>query len=250
MKHSFSRIHASGNVLFIIMLGIGLFAALTVAVTQSGKNVGGAEKEKLTLMASEIIDYGSALKIATQKIMISNGCADTDLSYENTTVAGYEHSPVAQDKCKIFSPLGGKLSYKAPDTRWLDTTKSAQATYGHWAVTSANAVSGVGAGFGTTDHTLAYTKDLIAGLPWLRKDLCIVINEKLGITNPNGNPPQESTAFNLESKFIGVFTTGGRALEITGGHTDSKYAACIEGNTGDAGKVAGTYHFYQVLVAR
>jgi len=72
-----------GGAIVWILVMVALFAALTVALNQ-GTRSGSAtiSKEQAALAATEILNYGQAMKRAVQTLQI-NGCADTDLSFEN-----------------------------------------------------------------------------------------------------------------------------------------------------------------------
>ena len=70
------------------------------------------DKETLRLNASEILQYGSLLENTITRLRIINGCSDTDISFVNDVVTGYDHTPEADDECKVFHPDGGGLTWK------------------------------------------------------------------------------------------------------------------------------------------
>ncbi len=59
----------AGNVLFLILLAVALFAALSYAVTQSSRSGGkNASDEKARLVVAEILNYENAIRMAAQRI--------------------------------------------------------------------------------------------------------------------------------------------------------------------------------------
>lgn len=104
----------SGNVLFLILIAVALFAALSYAVTSSTRSGGASvSPEKYKLIASQIQQYGATLSSAIVRMRVSNGCSDTDVDFylDGVTHTAYQHSPDAAIKCKIFHPQGGGVSY-------------------------------------------------------------------------------------------------------------------------------------------
>lgn len=103
-----------GNVLFIILLCVALFALLSYAVTGTTRSTGGdTSKEQSTLTASEFAQYGTSMESAIQRMRISNGCTDTQISFENPIVAGYVNPNAPADgTCHVFKAQGGGLAYR------------------------------------------------------------------------------------------------------------------------------------------
>ena len=64
----------SGNVLFIILIAVALFAALSYAVVGSSRNTGGnIDDENTHLIASEILNYVSSVETAFTRLR-ARGC--------------------------------------------------------------------------------------------------------------------------------------------------------------------------------
>ncbi len=245
----------SGSVIIWILIAVALFASLSFAVSQMMRSDGGADAiadEKAALIASEILDYARTMRESVQ-VMKIDGCEDTDISFENDAVSGYEHDPLGPEACRLFRVPGAGMNYLAPDGAWLDTAQSSAEYFGDWFMTGESCVYDIGSGGidcatanGTDDN------DLIAVLPWIRERLCVAINDRLGITNPGGRPPvsQEKSWEDPITQYEGTFTSGTTAIQsdISGAAIlRGKIAGCFEG---DKWPSEDTYHFYQVLIAR
>ncbi|MGB1077316.1 MAG: hypothetical protein ACPG05_03340, partial [Bdellovibrionales bacterium] len=105
----------NGNVLFLILIAVALFAALSYAVTQSTRGGGNADEETTLIRSAELTQYVSAVKTAVLRLTI-NGCSETDISFEhaNWGHTDYDHTPPASTDCQVFHPDGGGISWQEP----------------------------------------------------------------------------------------------------------------------------------------
>ncbi len=236
-----------GSALFIILVAVVLFAALAFAVgnMMRGGDPNTITVERARLAASEVMSYAQSMRRAAQNVKISNGCADLDISVENTTVAGYIHSPVTTDACKLFHSDGGGLVYQTPVDDWLDTATPAPALRGQWYFPANTCVPGTGTAAAGCNTDTSDNEAIIAILPFINKQLCVELNDLLGIDNPGGNPPVEtSDAWPAAgTKYAGAHADGTR-LDQNG-----KMAGCFEGDAAST-PPSGTYHFFQILIPR
>lgn len=129
----------SGNVLFLILIAVALFATLSYAVTQSSRGGGdGATKEKNTFSGLEYVQIGRDIKVAVQRLMLIGGCSLEQLSFDWTPGTGGEDNPNAPGdlSCHIFSPGAGGITVPA-DLHVNSTTPG-------WREMSHTRVEGVG----------------------------------------------------------------------------------------------------------
>lgn len=242
MKNSYNQ---KGSAIFFILIGVALFAALgfTVSNIMRSGDPNVLSDQKAQLYANEILDYTRSLRQSIQSVRIS-GCDDTDISFANSFVSGYAHTPSTSDSCKVFNADGGGISYLSPVTDWLDGAQSAKTFYGEWYIPASVCVPDIGtSGSGTGCNTdSSDNEDLILILPYVREDVCIQINESL---DQGSSIPSESgngwTVAN--TKYNGSFSDGER-LDQNG-----LMSGCFQGS-GSNTPGAGTYHFFQVLMPR
>lgn len=109
-----------GNILFLILLAVVLFAALSYAVTQSMRGGGkDASDENLKANVADMQQFFSAVDSAVLR-MHMNGLAYEDISFvydaktkDGTALNGYADNPrCTSDVCRVFKPAGGGVPYR------------------------------------------------------------------------------------------------------------------------------------------
>lgn len=212
-----NRVFERGSAIFIILLGVMLFAALSYAVSQMLRG-GGPDRvteQKVSVNADEIMSYGQTLRRGVQTIRISNGCEPEDVSFDVSNLTGYANG--ANTKCQVFSPDGGGVVYSDPPVDDYNDGSD-------WIFTGTNTVANIGSA----------SPDLIAILPELKLSVCEMINSKLNIAAIATDAAVDFT------KFQGTFAST-QALDNAAGLP----AGCQNYNA------AGDHYFYyQVLIAR
>ncbi len=222
IKNTIMNEPQSGNILFYILIAVALLAALSYSVAQSGRGgIGKVSEEKAALYATEIIEYGNILSQAVSQIRL-RGYKDIEISFENTKITGYTNANCTEDGCEIFHINGGGINWMHPPPNANDGTP--------WLFTVNNLVN-----IGTTNV------DSIMLLQNVDMGVCQQLNKKLHGTT---TIPQEEDSITL-TKFAGTYS--GLAISDSGNVMDGSSAYCFEGNVAPA---AGTYHYYQVLIAR
>lgn len=215
----------NGNILFYILIAVALFAALSYVVANMIRGGGNIAQEKDAMAVTEILDYAHAVRQAVQVLKISNGCADEEISFENTIIPGYDNG--TNTKCQIFHPDGGAMNW---------TTPSDSITTSPWFFQGEYRIAGIGASGPT---------ELLMSLSGISQSVCTLINERLDVPNPSG--PPENDGYDTSTPFQGFYNdAGGLSAGNNGEETNfsGKMAACFDGPP------AGTYHFYQILIAR
>lgn len=215
----------SGNVLFIILIGVALFAALSFMFTRS--NSGGAgnvvSSQQASILAREVIGYADQIDQAVNALM-AQGVAETDICfYTGANNAAYNHAGCANDLNKVFGAKG--MPYQAPPQG---------SSASEWYFTGRSIVTGVG-----TD-----APELIVLLMNIPQGLCTAINDSL---NRNFATIETGVgSFNTSPRFDGTYTVG------SGQNEDISSAAALQGKTSYCFQESGNgqYHFMRVLHAR
>ncbi len=246
MKHMDSQ---AGNVFFLILIAIVLLGAFTFSVTRTSSMSSDATSESNKVAASRIISYGSALKTTIDQ-MRGNGISEKDISFANPFVSGYgtagTNAPV-----EVFNIEGGGMTYEKPNPAWLDSTYSAQDGYGEWRFTGGNALRYVGTPLAQDSSVYCIAdstcKELVVILPYVKKDICQAIDNMTGFLVSSAIPADQT---NIDfTKFTGTYLAPNNHIS-TATSTDGtwgKTQGCIEGGGSPA---AGSYHYFQVLIAR
>jgi len=113
-----------GNILFLILLAVVLFAALSYAVTNSlrggGKDAG---DEKTVSQAADMMNYFVQLDTAVQRMMLTGNIQDYQLNFyyqtgNNYIQSGYDNTNCTENKCRVFHPDGGSVAGRKT-TPWM-----------------------------------------------------------------------------------------------------------------------------------
>ena len=180
----------SGNALFLILIAVALFAALSYAVTQSGRGGGSIDREAAALAASQAVQYGASLEQAITRMRVTSGCTAELINFDNSQVAGYNNTSSPTDEsCDVFSPNGGGITFQSPPNSINDGSD--------WFFTGEARVIGVG----IDTLTGAAGIDLIAILRNVTPEACREINNRVGI---GATIPLDSGDLN-ENQFTGTF---------------------------------------------
>lgn len=104
----------NGNALFLILIAVALFAALSYAVTTSGRGGGTTDNEKLLIAAAQVLQHAATVEQAVNRVKIINNCTNEMISFDMS--APWNSNPLAPSdySCHIFRPEGGGVTRPKP----------------------------------------------------------------------------------------------------------------------------------------
>ncbi len=253
LKAILGKMHCQrGNILFLILLAVVLFAALSYAVTSStrggGKDVG---DEKAQSIASALLQYASLAEQTVSRLKLTNGCSDTQLSFENGTVTGYANANAPADKrCHVFDPAGGGMAWQSPPI-------GANSDGTPYLFTAQICIPSVGTGPVSgcwTDGSDSDTELLIM-LSGVNEKVCNYINARSDIAAAGDGLPPFSNGGSMQTKykFTGTFLGTTSSNHIAGLAFKGRPTGCFEmpASAGDNSNTrAGNYVFYHTLLVR
>jgi len=237
----------AGNALFLILIAVALFAALSYAVTQSGRGSGGVDRETGTINGSQITDFPASVRTAVTR-MILTGTTATTVDFRGAPT--YAATPAASTSVFDSATGGGGATWvTGPPSSAVDAT-AASATYAGpaWRYKSIPAdaaghfILGVG-----TDGTSGMDAFAFVGLT---AATCQAINKGLGLT---AVPTAEATAFtmtadaNEANPAVGSHT-GGSSTQGTGNTLGKGASGNAFACTANAATAVAPFVYYHALI--
>jgi hypothetical protein len=186
MVHSTS---SRGSAIIFLFIAIALFAALAYGFMQNTRgSVAMMTEEQAEGYAQEIIAYGNDIKMAVKRLRL-RGIADTELDFRNAVFLDAGGAPLnaslaacTSTACQIFDMGGGGMVPLVINDTAL-ATSSVVARRGHWAAHQF-IVTNVGTG----------APELLFSAHHIKRDVCVKINQLLGVPNSGTNPPVDDVS--------------------------------------------------------
>ncbi len=227
----------SGNVLFLILIAVALFAALSYAVTSSTRSGGGsAARETNLIRSAQVTQYPASLNGAVNRMVISG----TDITEIRFNVPA-EFDDLTNTSDGVFHPDGGAATYMTAPNDAMDDGNAGEWFFNaNMEVPEIN-VSGVGG------------NDVIAFLPGISMSTCQRINEEHGIgtTIPVLTADQSASYRErmVELTTDYTFPTTDQADIADAANTfDGQPFGCFQNAA--SGPFASEYVYYHVIIER
>lgn len=239
----------SGNVLFLILIAVALFAALSYAVTSSTRTNGSsASSESAMSYASTIIQYTTSVRSAIQRMKLSNDCTDYNLNFANSIYKrnnGNALNPAnpsspATGRCDVFGANGGgiaplALPYAALDSGNANFKGGTFYKPGHGEVLVIQ-FKGIGTDGPAGSDT---ANDLMMTFQFISKDVCSALNKLMEIKDPR--PTGSCTG--AASQYTGSFTSSTAICTLPASESYPAASCTYD-------PAYGSYSFAQILVER
>ncbi len=245
-----------GNVMFVILVGIVLFAALSYAMSQNMRgNVGMVSDQRADLIATEMLEYGAAMRNAVQRLRTEGCSIMLGMSFHSTNFVDHTKYIItglpADNRCHIFHSNGGGINWRRPPQEAQDVGGIEYSFNGNLAIRN------IGTNWdAVTPAQLAF--DLLMGT-YVPREVCLKINVKNNIVNPADEPTSSAGA--IEVPGSNGFVYGAFRQTV-----DPQYGGFVDnvglGDPGFAPELNGKnfgcffstdtnkYTFYYVLAAR
>lgn len=231
------RSDQSGNVLFLILIAVALFAALSYAVTQSSRS-GGAntENERIALDIGRVRGHAVNLKMAMARMLTNGGISANNISFDfDGFTQDYSNPNCTNSKCEIFGSLGGGAIWDKPPFT---------ITGNDYIISGYSQIPGIG----TDGPSDAGAAELILIVPNVTEGTCKSINRSLKI---EGAIPTETAGCLVDTSgtdfyFKGNFAAG-NVIEDTSNPSAlrGKFEMCVR-----CPGSPDSFHYYEVLIAR
>lgn len=224
----------SGNVLFLILIAVALFAALSYAVTQSTRSGGdGATSETSLINSAQVTQYPATVRTAIIRLIIKGNDYQ---EFEFNPPSLYSDCTAAFANC-VFHPSGGGATYVEAPANIMATGSN-----GTWHYNMNFEVVNIGTSVAGDDQG----NEVIAFLPGLTRNLCDRINEELGITGDTTAGSDLSTEYEEDMhhdySLPGTETVLGGAATSTEGLAGQPFG-CFQNDASNSGE----YVYYHVL---
>ena len=231
-----------GNVLFLILIAVALFAALSYAVTQSSRTGGGATDGEANLVNSaQVTQYPASVRTAIVR-MIIGGTDVTQLEFN----APSEYGSLTETSYGVFHPSGGGATHVTAPPEVMQSNNQ-----GQWVFSSDYAIEFIG----TTEN------DIIALLPGISTSICERLNTELGVPSatdtggdgdsvgvgPTTLPVLATHTMDSGNSGIGTAANGVAAFFIDGDFSGQPFGCYDQDDTTES---AGELVYFHVLVER
>jgi hypothetical protein len=229
---------SSGNVLFLILIAVALFAALSYAVTgmsRTGDN--SLSKDKAKIAASQIIQYATEIENGINRMLVINGAKNYALDLKHSSTVYQGTTSCTKTSCQLFQPEGGGVSGRLLPTEFFDSQFS---LYTHRGKPWMRITRVIDVGSDKPDLVFAYFA--------LKKEICDEVNKRFGLPEPDSIPVDKDFSANVAySSAFSAFpdtaaAVGDVAIDVRGRRT---FCYRYDPFTGYGG-----YVFYHVLIAR
>lgn len=175
---------ARGNALFLILIAVALFAALSYAVTSSGRGGGGIDRERMELEVVELLQQASSMRTFIQKSQVLSlyDFVQFDDSAENASGTVYlpDGTTKSGRTIGLFNSVTGVPKFYYPEELW----EGSSFNDANWYLTYNTRLRVAGSDVGTS------AGDIYLSAQLLSEKACQIINQRL-----HGNPSVPAATF-------------------------------------------------------
>jgi hypothetical protein len=223
----------NGNALFLILIAVALFAALSYAITQSGRGGGTAASQTDLITAGQVTAQPADVRAAVTR-MIVTGTSAVGITYTGAATANdvFDQSGLGGGATNVPPPTAA-LANAADTPAWIYVPATSASSSGIF-------ITGVGSA--STTASTANGGDAIAVFNTtngVSLSVCKAIQRGLGFASPY-TPPATATVIVWGTP--GAYLYTGNAFTVANAATNGQDFACIRNGS------AGVYAYYGVLI--
>lgn len=180
----------SGNVLFLILIAVALFAALSYAVTQSTRSGAGDTASETNLISSaQLTQYPAGIRTSVVRMLIGGIAVDELMFNSPSDFGGVIPANDPLEQRAVFHPQGGNATYQLAPADVVTQAVTGE-DLGEWFYNAQLQIRNIG--ITSTDNSGA-GNDIVAYLPYISTGICRRMNEEVGL------PATIPTAANVAS---------------------------------------------------
>jgi len=220
-----------GNVLFLILIAVALFAALSYAVTQSTQSGGGdAGSETSLVNSAQLTQYPASVRTSVVRMIIGG----TDVSQlEFNPSSDFDDCTNSGRVCVFHPSGGGATSTEAPGSVMADGGS------GTWFFNGAFEIVNIG----ISSASSFAGNEVMAFLPGITQSVCSRINDELGISGIPAVGTNISATYRTLKDDSNTFSTSEVILGSGGtAALSGQPFGCFQNDT------SGEFVYYHVLV--
>lgn len=177
----------SGNALFLILIAVALFAALSYAITSSGRGGGNITKEQGAIYATQLNEFLSTLRYGTERMRL-RGIPYEEIEFHYGGACGTNYTLCDTGETCLFSSEGGGVTFpNLPDNAFVKASTgmgypgntASEFTTNFWLDCDGDIYDWVGNG--TTESDRGFF------LLDLTRETCLAFNKGLGLEGIPGD---------------------------------------------------------------
>ncbi len=227
-----------GNALFLILIAVALFAALSYAVTQSGRGSGTIDRETALIAAAQLTQYPASLRTTITRMVITGTPVGGATGVDFTTGSASN---------KVFDSQGGGAIFQSPPNNIGTASGEGQDQDGVLDASKWGFKDAVHAnlGFyilGVGTDTIVSGREVFAYLHDITNAVCLQVNKGLGLSSTIAETGADVDLTLGVGK--GVNAAGSAASTHTYDAVPAQAFGCVDANNG----AGAAYDYYHALV--
>ncbi len=229
-----------GNVLFLILMAVALFAMITFVVSQSNRDANTVPRERARIMSSQIITFATQIEQTVMRARTAMRIPEWGLDFSDGNAPSQSESNAycTTTDCRIFTENGGSIGSVRLDRNFIeDAYRNANPGYGddetQETYFSIIEITNIG----------THQPDVVMRIPGINNTVCEQIN--MSLWGQDSTVVDEYTG--AEVPYSGDMTSIPESTQVLGDENPfwrGKNSGCVRHDNMAGGE------FFQVIIAR